>query len=170
MSDHWQLNEGEARALFAMRRSLASYFHGRVPQHDLEDIVHATIYGVARYWRRGCSLRAFVRLVADRQIIESHRRKQRRVRAEPVEWIDLEDAGHVDAGPGPQTWMQASMIVKSARTKMPTCYREAFDLWLAGLDNVQIAARLGICHRTARSRLARARAMLRAECKATDTD
>ena len=160
MSGRWQLSHSEIHGLFAMRDELERYFQRRVGPDDSEDLVYRTLHDAAYAWKRKCSLHHFVFVIARRRVVDHWRRR----RGHDDLQAPAPDA--IDSSPGPHTWAQAKVVVCSALAKMPAPYREVFELWQAGRDNMQIANELGLNYNTVRSRLSRAMALLKAEHRA----
>lgn len=153
-----------------INQDLASFFRRFAsPSASPTDLVADTWLVAVRTFEGKCSLREFLFLVAKRQAADTWRRRRRRP---PVTSLDAEagNTRHLAAeGPGPETCLTLAagkQAMAGGLEMVGEAYRDVVRLWLAGCDNFQIAAELGISYNTARSRLSRGQAQLTAALKA----
>lgn len=141
--------------------ALLDYFRLRVPDDEVEELTqHTLLHTIARCdrFRRASSFRHYVYAVARRVVAERHRRCRRRP--------DFDDA--CDEAPADDTSPSAHVARDQRRARLEDAvlelrspFRTVVRLHLDGLDNLEIAAALGIPKATVRSRLSRATSALR---------
>jgi RNA polymerase sigma-70 factor (ECF subfamily) len=141
-----------------MSRVLRGYFARRTKQRDVESLVGITLIEAGARFEGRSTLEQFVFAIARRKVAEVVRtRVRRRARA------FVRGDRSLDAGTGIETLLdhlRRSALLDAALDQVPELHREVVRLWLAGCDNLQIAAELGLSYNTARSRLSRGRAVL----------
>ena len=160
----WQLTDSETLQLFAMSAVLRLYYVRRTKQRGVESLVATTLTEAGARFERRSSLKRFVFGIAKHKVIDVTRARARR-RGRTFTW----DRG-LDAGTGLETLLdraRRSELLDAALAQVPEPYREVVRLWLAGHDNMQIAAELGLNYNTTRSRLRRGKAVLLAAYRPT---
>jgi RNA polymerase sigma-70 factor (ECF subfamily) len=154
----WKLTDSETSQLLAMARVLRGYFVRRTKQRDVESLVGITLIEAGARFEGRSTLQHFVFAIAKRKVAEVVRTRVRR-RARAFTRGDLS----LDAGTGVETLLDRlrhSALLDAALAQVPELHREVVRLWLAGWDNLQIAAELGLNYNTTRSRLRRGKKVL----------
>ncbi|NVB41952.1 sigma-70 family RNA polymerase sigma factor [Pseudenhygromyxa sp. WMMC2535] len=160
----WRDGDTEAGAALFDRHSdaVARFFENKV-REGTDDLIQQTflrlIEGRARI-REGVAVRAFVLGVA-RNILREHLRKLARGRE-----VDPEVESMAALAPGPTTVVgrcrEHRLLLEGLR-RLPVSHQIALELFYwEGLNANQIADLLGISHSAMRSRMTRARELLRA--------
>lgn len=136
--------------------ALRSFFRVRVPSQEVEELTQRVLlYTIAQpqRFRGASSLHTYIFSVARKALAERHRHF----------WRNLEDLRSVEnlrslLTPPSQTVIRREWAnhLRQAMQRMSVPYAEVLELHLDGLENHQIAARLGINYNTVRSRLSRA--------------
>lgn len=154
----WRHGDEAAGNTLARRyySALYSFFRTRVPSQEVEELTQRVLLGTLaqpQRFRGASSFQTYVFSVARKALAERHRHVRR----------NLEDPSSVDElasllTPPSQIMVRrerASRLRRAIQT-MAVPYAEVLELHLAGLENHQIAAALGVNYNTVRSRLSRA--------------
>ena len=153
-----------------MQDALRGYFQRRVSHRDVENLVDDTTLAAGAGFERRSSLHHYVFSIAKRKVAEHWRRHERRAgRGELVPVGPSTLLRIPDSTPGLESLIvlpERHAHLQAALAEVPGSFREVVELWLAGHDNVQIAAALSINYNTARSRLVRGKAALLAAYEA----
>jgi RNA polymerase sigma-70 factor (ECF subfamily) len=154
----WRRGDQVAGNMLARRyySALRSFFRARLPSQEVEELTQRVLlYTIAQPYRfRGASsLQTYIFSVARKALAERHRHVQR----------NLEDPRSVEELSSPLTPPSQVVVRRECASRlrlaiqhMSVPYAEVLELHLDGLENHQIAARLGINYNTVRSRLSRA--------------
>jgi RNA polymerase sigma-70 factor (ECF subfamily) len=136
--------------------ALRSFFRARLPSQEVEELTQRVLlYTIAQpqRFRGASSLHTYIFSVARKALAERHRHV----------WRNLEDPRSVEhlsslLTPPSQIVVRREWAsrLREAMQRMSVPYAEVLELHLAGLENHQIAARLGVNYNTVRSRLSRA--------------
>ena len=159
----WRAGEGEAgRQLFDRHADAVARFFENKVREGTDDLIQQTFLILVESRERirdGVAFRAFVLGVA-RNVLREHLRKLVRGRA-----IDPEVETMADLAPGPSTVVgrtrEHRLLLEGLR-RLPIEHQIGLELFYwEGFDAAQIAEIMGISHSAMRSRLAKARALLR---------
>ncbi len=149
----------DSAALRALELELLRYFRNRVPAHvDPRDLVAEVWVAMADY-RGEASHRTYAFRVARLRLADFYRYRKD---IEPLPTT----GSTADPQPGPSTWfewLRDHSSLQRTVDKLPPPFRDVARLYLQGADNFEIAEQLGLHYNTARSRLSRALAKIRAE-------
>lgn len=162
---HSTISDSEFRRV---NRLLVKYLRRRMNENDAEDLAASAWLDVARYYEGRCSLDTYAFTVARYKLADSCRRRARQpTQIEPLLESEDEEIGGAPAVEGPSLDSMLMLTVGHealvrALEQIQDDRRRAVILWLAGHTSAEIAAELGVRYNTARSRLERGRAQLRA--------
>ena len=154
--------------LAALRPSLLGFFSSRLPRELAEDLTQNALIRIARALPRIDPERAdaYVATVARNLLRTAHRRRAiegRRRMESDLEAIPIDREG-------PDARLEREELVRVVhaviRSKLPPLLAETVRALLKGSTPVEIAAHQGVSPVTVRTRLMRARAILRAELRA----
>ncbi len=166
-----EAQRGEPRALDALlarlRSSFVDFFARRIPADAAEDLAQAALIRVARALRRIDPQRApdFVATVAlNRLRSERERRAREERRLVPLELADSVESP-VTAADEVEYSDLAGAVHRASRTALPPELGEIVLGVLRGLSTSEIAAQQAVQPVTIRTRLQRARALLRPELR-----
>lgn len=143
-------------------RELRSFFHGRVPHDEVEELTqHTLLHTVARIERFAgrSSFRFYVFAVARRVVADRYRKLRRS--------LDIDEdspSGVIDSTTSPSDRMtrdERLRVVAWAIGELGTPFRMVLQLHLLGHSNPEIAELLRLNYNTVRSRLSRGMASLR---------
>jgi RNA polymerase sigma factor (sigma-70 family) len=171
MSDSWKLEVSKSE-FTRINRELTAYFGRSVSQASAKDLAADTWVAITRWYRGRCSLRTYAFLVARKVVVNTRRKREREIMTAPLEsGVDL-----AATGPGPHSLLMLvtdHATLDRALEQVDDVFRPVLRLWLAGRDNVQIAAELEMNYNTVRSQLRRGQkvviAALQAEFNVTKT-
>lgn len=145
-----------------LRSTLERFLARRVPQRDVEDLLHDTILRISRglpHLRETDRLSAWVFQIARNAIADHYRRPAAR-RDQPAG----EDADLIAAEPAEETGSATDLVdhLRDFIQLLPALHRQALELTdLQGLTQTEAAHRLGLSVPGMKSRVQRARAQLR---------
>ncbi|PRQ07475.1 RNA polymerase sigma factor [Enhygromyxa salina] len=152
-----------------VNRDLKRYFRRTMPHASAEDLAADTWVRIIRSFEGRCSLRVFAFSVARWTGLDARRKHEREIVTTP-----LDDVKPVAKGPGPHRVLMLvtdHAMIELAVEQVDEIFRDVLRLWLAGRDNVQIAAELQMNYNTVRSQLHRAqRAVIAALRGKVDVD
>lgn len=159
----WRAGSADAGAELYDRHAdvVARFFENKVCM-GASDLVQQTFVLLVEHRdriRQGLTFRAFVLGIA-RNVLRDHVRKLARGRA-----VDPEVDAMVDLAPGPSTVIGRSReerLLLAALRRLPLEHQVGLELYYwEDMDAAEIAEIMGISHSAMRSRLAKARALLR---------
>lgn len=136
--------------------ALRSFFRARLPSQEVEELTQRVLlHTIAQpqRFRGASSLNHYIFSVARKALAERHRHF----------WRNLEDPRSVEEHSALNTPVSQVVVrrewaarLHGVMDRIPVLYAEVLELHLAGVENHQIAAQLGINYNTVRSRLSRA--------------
>jgi RNA polymerase sigma factor (sigma-70 family) len=136
---------------------LRAFFRVRVPSQEVEELTQRVLlFTIAQphRFRGASSLQTYMFGVAKNALADRHRHVGRNLEdPRSVEELALSPLTPPSQVVVRREW---AVLLQSAIRHMAVPYAEVLELHLAGLENHQIAARLGINYNTVRSRLSRA--------------
>jgi RNA polymerase sigma-70 factor (ECF subfamily) len=148
--------------------ALRSFFRVRVPSQEVEELTQRVLLSTIAQphrFRGASSLQTYIFSVARKALAERHRHARR----------NLEDPRSVEElsallTPPSQILVRREWAsrLREAIQSMSVPYAQVLELHLAGFENHQIAAQLGINYNTVRSRLSRALEFVREHTGDTD--
>jgi DNA-directed RNA polymerase specialized sigma24 family protein len=151
MSDSWKLKVSK-REFTRINRALTGYFRRTVPHASADDLAADTWVRITRWYRGRCSLWKFAFIVAPKVAVDA--RRKREVMTTPI----VNGKEPAATGPGPHSVLLRFIdhaAIERALEQVDDIFIDVLRLWLAGRDNVQIAAELGMKYNTVRSQLRR---------------
>jgi RNA polymerase sigma factor (sigma-70 family) len=152
-----------------INRELKRYFRRSMPHASAEDLAADTWVRVIRSYEGRCSLRSFALSVARWTGLDARRKREREIVTTP-----LADVEPVAKGPEPHSVLMRvtdHAMIERALEQVDEIFRDVLRLWLAGRDNVRIAAELQMNYNTVRSQLHRAqKAVITASRAEMDAD
>jgi RNA polymerase sigma factor (sigma-70 family) len=152
-----------------INRELKRYFRRTMPSASAEDLAADTWVRIIRCYQGRCSLRTFAFSVARWTGLDARRKHKREIVTTP-----LGDVEPTAKGPGPHSVLMLvtdHAMIERALEQVDEIFRNVLRLWLAGRDNLQIAAELRMNYNTVRSQLNRGqKAMLTAVRAEVDVD
>jgi RNA polymerase sigma factor (sigma-70 family) len=152
-----------------INRELKRYFRRTMPSASAEDLAADTWVRIIRSYQGRCSLRTFAFSVARWTGLDARRKHEREIVTTPLG--DFEPTAN---GPEPHSVLMLladQAMIERAVEQVDEIFKDVLRLWLAGRDNVQIAAELEMNYNTVRSQLHRAqRAVLTALRAEVDAD
>lgn len=163
MLEAWRDGQGDSgRELFERHAEVvARFFENKVPEGS-DDLIQLTFLRLLESRdrvREGVAFRAFVLGVA-RNVLREHLRKLARDRE-----IDPEVETMFDLAPGPTTMLgrtREQRLMLAGLRRIPIAHQITLELFYwEELDAHQIAEMMGISHSAMRSRLVKARELLR---------
>ncbi len=150
-----------ADALYNFARWLA---HDPVAAEDLVQETYARALGAAQQFEPGSNLKAWLFRILRNAFIDRHRRSQREGPPAPSEDLDAA-GGLVEPAIGELQLDQIRALVaedvSAAVHALPESFRTVILLDLEGMTEAEVANVLGCATGTVKSRLSRARAVLR---------
>ena len=162
MSGAWRISVGKStfRGLSAeLRAFFARRIYGR---GDPSDLVMKVWISGGRHYQGRASLRHYLYTVARTVLSDFWRAQGRRLDIASGEFDEL-IGDRPTTLPGCEsefTQFEQREAVRNALEQVGEAYRRTLQLWLAGMDGVQIATALGVPYNTVRSRLVRGREQL----------
>jgi DNA-directed RNA polymerase specialized sigma24 family protein len=123
-----------------VNRELKRYFRRTMPHASAEDLAADAWVRIIRSYEGRCSLPTFAFRVARWTGLDARRKHEREIVTTP-----LDNVKPVANGPGPHSVLMVvtdHAMIERAVEQVDEIFRDVLRLWLAGRDNVQIAAEL----------------------------
>ncbi|EDM79576.1 probable RNA polymerase ECF-type sigma factor [Plesiocystis pacifica SIR-1] len=161
----WPIAAGP-KTLRQLNAELVTYLCRKIGSRDIAEDLAQDAWLACPSYRGESSLRTFLRAVARRQIAEWYRTtRPRRARQHFVS----------KSLPDPATTLSSRLehadeIARLRRwlSQLPEPFQSTVRLWLTGMSNKAIAQALGCSENTVRSRVSRARTMMRTRLERED--
>ena len=155
------------KLLTTVRPALFRYFRHQLPADVAEDLAQLALIRITRALPRIDAARAhaFISRVAQNLLRSAHKRRHREASRHAAA-IDVDEIESGTAADGEAEWHEAEALVRSAVERvLPRELRDTMLALLRGQSHAEIALSQGVSRITVRTRLLRARMLLKMELR-----